>query len=100
MRPAEPKNEQSRLPEWLQISLALGAIALLFAACSGVPFFLSRSFGVGFGLAGAVIAVICWVYLVRPMPGFVQGIIALTGLFTLLTLLMGWIIRVIRYVSA
>ena len=94
------KSEQSRLPEWLQMSLALGAVVFLFAACSGVPFFLSRSFGVWFGLAGALVAIVCWAYLVRPMPGLMAGVIALSGLTALAGLLIVWIIRVIRYVAA
>lgn len=100
MRHVEPKSEQSSLPEWLQMALALGAVALLFAACCGVPFFLSRSFGVWCGLAAAVVAIVCWVYLVRPMPGLMAGVVALTGLAALAGLLIVWIIRVIRYVAA
>ena len=80
--------------------LAVGAIFLLFAACVGVPIVLDRSFGVWFGFAGAVIAIACWVYLVRPMPGFLQGIIALAGLSALVTLLIIWLVRVIRHVAA
>jgi hypothetical protein len=82
------------------MSLALGAIVLLFAACSGVPFILSKSFGVWFGLGGAVAAIVCWVYLVRPMPGLMAGVVALSGLAALAGLLIVWIIRVIRYVAA
>ena len=100
MKHAEPKSKQDRLPDWLQMSLALGAIVLLFAACSGAPFFLSRSFGVWFGLGGAVVAMVCWVYLVRPMPGLMAGVVALTGLAALAGLLIVWIIRVIRYVAS
>lgn len=99
MRHAQ-NSEQRPLPEWLQMVLALGAVVLLFAACSGVPFVLSRSFGIWFGLVGAVVAIVCWAYLVRPMPGLMAGVIALTGLAALAGLLIVWIIRVIRYVAA
>jgi hypothetical protein len=91
--------EQSKLPEWARMSLALAFVALLFAACSGVPFVLGHTLGVWFGLLGASVAVVCWVYLVRPMPGFMAGIIAILGLCALSGLLIAWIIRVVRYVA-
>lgn len=100
MKQTDIKSQQSKLPEWMQMSLALTFVVVLFAACSGVPFVLGHSLGVWFGLLGAVVAIVCWVYLVRPMPGFVAGIIAMLGLCALLGLLIAWIIRVIRYVAA
>ena len=95
MKNTTPEREQSGPPEWLQMLLALGAIALLFAACITIPFFLGKGFGVWCGLGGAVIAMVCWVYLVRPMPGLMAGVIALTGLAALAGMLIVWIIRVI-----
>ena len=99
MRHTAPHRQQRGVADWLHMSLALAAIALLFAACSGVPFFLGSGFGVWFGLGGAITAVVCCVYLVRPMPGIVQGITALTGLAALTGFLIVWIIRVIRHVA-
>ena len=93
MKKTDTKSQQNKLPEWLQISLALAFAALLFAACSAVPFVLGHSLGVWFGLFGAVVAIVCWVYLVRPTPGFGTGIIAILGLCALLGLLIAWIIR-------
>ena len=81
------------------MSLALAFVAVLFLACSGIPFVLGHSLGIWFGLLGSVVAIVCWVYLVRPTPGFGAGIISILGLFALLGLLIGWIIRVIRYVA-
>lgn len=100
MKTDAPKNEQKQRPEWIQMLLAIGAIACLFAACAGVPFLLSRSFGVWFGLVGAVVAIGFWVYLVRPMPGLMAGVISLTGLASLAGFLIAWILRAIRYVAA
>ena len=88
----------STLPEWLQMSLALSGVVVLFAACLGVPFLLANSLGVWFGLSGAIIGAVCWIFLIRPMPGFFAGIIALTGLGLLVAVVVVWIVRVIVFV--
>lgn len=100
MKNRTPENEPSRLCEWLQMALALGAIVLLFAIFSGGPFVLSRNFGVWSGLGGAVVAMIGWVYLVPPMPSLMAGLIALSGVAALAGLLIVWIVRVIGHVAA
>jgi hypothetical protein len=100
MKSSTTRAQQSKLPEWLQMTLALLAIFAVFAACSGIPFFLGWRFGVWCGLLGAAVAIVCWIYLIKPMPGLFQGVIAITGLFWLLGLLIIWIIRVIKHVAA
>jgi hypothetical protein len=89
-------SKPSELPQWLRVPVAVCCVVLLFSVCSVVPFLLAKSFGVWIGLMAAVVAIVCWVYLVRPMPGFTAGIIAFFGLAVLAGLLIVWLIRVIR----
>jgi FtsH-binding integral membrane protein len=93
------KHMQSKFPEWMHAALALAIVALLFGACAAVPFVLGHHLGVWFGLLGAFVAIVCWLYLVRPMPGLGAGLIALLGLGALLGLLISWMIKVIHHIS-
>jgi hypothetical protein len=84
--------------ESLQTSLALLLVVVIFSTCLGAPVLLHSYFGDWLGLLGSVIGIVCWIYLIRPMPGLGAGIIALSGLFALLGALVIWIVRVIQHV--
>lgn len=100
MRNREPTNNQNNHFELWQALLAIGATVLLFAACCSVPFILHSHLGIWFALAGAVVAMVCWVYLIRPMPGLIQGIVALSGLAALGFQLVFWIVKALHHVTA
>jgi len=75
---------------------ALGHTAVLFAVCIIGPTLVGVYVGAWAGLAGAVVAMVCWVHLVPAMPGFAQGFVALNGLAFLLGLTTLWMVRVIK----
>ena len=79
------------MPEWLHLSLALGFVLVLFASCVCVPALLAKGLGVWFGLLGAIAAVVVWGLLVNPMPGLIQGVVCLSGLFALVGAVCMWI---------
>ncbi len=86
-----PVNDNLRFVGAVLLTLAL------FASCLLGPFWLASKIGLWFGLVGAVAALAVWTALVRPVPGYVQGIVCLTGLCALAGQLLFWIIRLIEH---
>lgn len=83
-------------PPWLGLLLCAVLIIVLVAA----PIATSRLVHPWAGVALAVVALPAWVYLgPRPMPGFLNGLFALNGLFLLLAMLVVAVIRAL-YVGA
>lgn len=93
-------RKPGELSDGWQMVLALGAIVLLFAVCIFGPVLLGVYVGPWAALGGAVAAVVCWVYTVPPMPGFAQGLIALSGLAALLGQGIYWTVRVVQSLIA
>ena len=89
-QPAKLPPGQNDVREHLVLGLVV--VVLYWAACVGIPLLLGIRFGPWYGAGGALIAVVLWTATVRPMPGFVQGMIALTGLMSLLGALVSWIV--------
>ena len=77
-------------PFWLGLMLCAALIVFLIAA----PNVASQLVHPWVGVAVAVLAIPAWVYLgPRPMPGFLPGLIAISGLLVLLALLINAIVR-------
>ncbi|RYD25134.1 MAG: hypothetical protein EOP86_27710 [Verrucomicrobiaceae bacterium] len=92
-------TEQSQLHRMGEALLAIGAMALLFllfASCAGLPFLIGRTFGDWSGLLSALTGIIGWVWL-APLRGFLQAILALSGLCALAGLMIFWIVTVIKH---
>lgn len=98
MKNGERDRQQNQLHVMGEVLLAFVAMALLFllfASCAGLPFLIGRTFGDWFGLLSALLGIICWVWL-APLRGFLQGILALSGLCALAGLMISWVITVIK----
>ena len=59
-------------------------VFLLLQACFFAPFLVAKNFGVWWGLLASIGVLLIWAYEVRPFPGFLAGIISLSGLSILL----------------
>ncbi len=70
---------------------------LLFFACTAIPFILSVHVHPFVGLVAAIVAIRAWTFLVRPMPGFVQGIISLNGLFSTVAIFVVCLMHVVEH---
>jgi hypothetical protein len=66
-------NEETRMIGVATVTL------LLLAACAVPPFVLAAREMPGWGIAWAALALVVWTRLVRPIPGFAQGAVALWG---------------------
>lgn len=81
--------------EVLRISTALLATTALLLACVVGPMLLAQRFHPAAGSIAALVAAVVWTRLIRPRPGFVQGIICISGLgaieATLLICLVSWV---------
>jgi hypothetical protein len=67
-----------------RVASAIVLKAALLAGCIAVPLVLARRVHPGIGCTLALAASFLWVRLVRPMPGYLQGIFSVTGLAVLL----------------
>ena len=91
------KGKNPKLPDWLGVAIALGYFVLLFTVCVVGPVWLARYLGAVWGVVGAVAVLPVWVYAgPRPMPGFLSGIVALGGLFTLLGCVIANVVRYLQ----
>jgi hypothetical protein len=77
--------------------ITLLAVIALLALCTIGPQWLGWHFGPGVGVASSVAALVVWVYIgPRPMPGFLSGIICLSGLATIAGIGISQLIRCIK----
>ena len=67
-----------------RLSVAVLLTAALLAACIAAPLLLARRVHPAAGCVVAIAAAVLWAWLVRPMPGYVQGIVSLSGLAAIL----------------
>ncbi len=75
------------------MSRAVALTILLLLICTQGPLLLALRFHPAAGCAGAVLGLVVWTKLVRPMPGFIQGIVSLSGLAAILGVLVGCLAR-------
>lgn len=69
----------------------LGGFVLLIAllvACTNLSLFLALNGQPAVGSLATIVAIVLWAKLVPPMPGFVQGIVSVAGMFTLIGVLL------------
>ncbi len=83
--------------ETLSFVVALILVVLIFAACFTLPLFVASWVHPATGALVAILAMVAWVYLgPPPMPGLVNGIIAIQGLIALFGVFVVCVIRAVR----
>lgn len=83
--------------EMLQLVLGILLVVLLLAACIAIPLMVAAWVHPAVGVLVSVLAIVVWVYIgPPPMPGFLNGFVAIQGLVALLVVFVVCIIRTIR----
>lgn len=76
--------------------LELLLVVLLIIGLVAGPLFASRYVHLWAGVAAAILALPVWIYFgPKPMPGFLNGLIAMNGLFLLLCMMILAVLRAI-----
>lgn len=84
------------IAESLRLIFALVLVVVLFAACVSLPLVVMVRVHPAMGALVAVLAMITWVYLgPPPMPGFLNGFLALNGLFALIAIFVRCLIETV-----
>jgi hypothetical protein len=97
----KPTNDSSSAKENMMIIGTLALLCLLLAGLVVTPFVIKHYLGIWAGLAAAIVAIPAWIYLGPPSTkGFVPGLVGLSGLATLIGLMIGWVIGTIRHIAA
>ncbi len=88
--PSVPPND------WLQFILTLGFVVLILSACSVLPIVVASQFHPGWGVLAAIFAMYAWMVLgPPPMPGLLNGVIALLGMFLIAGIMFGCLVRAV-----
>lgn len=88
--PSIPLNER------LQIFLTFGLAVLNLAACVVLPLVIASQFHPGWGVLAAIFAMFAWMVLgPPPMPGFLNGIVALLGMLVITGIMFGCLVRAV-----
>jgi len=82
--PCDPPDDR------LQTTLTLLFLAVLLSVCIGVPIWLASSHHPGWGALAALASAMEWMYLgPPPMPGFLNGIVCLLGMSSIVGVFIG-----------
>lgn len=85
--------------ESLKVTLAITYIAILLAICIALPLLTSSWIHPGAGVVVAIVSMVAWRYLgPSPMPGFVNGLVAIQGLLAIIGVLVVCVIRTVTLV--
>jgi|688.fasta_scaffold73441_9 hypothetical protein len=80
-----------------KIALAIAYVVVLLAFCIALPLIASTWIHPAAGVLVAVGSIIVWMYFgPPPMPGFINGLIAINGLFAIIGTLIVCIARTAR----
>ncbi len=74
--------------EAARITIAVALTIGLVIVCTTGPLLLARRIHPVAGCMAGIVAAIVWTRLVRPMPGFLQGIVSLTGFAAIIAVLL------------
>jgi hypothetical protein len=83
------------MTENLRFAAAVTSTLLLLAACAAPPFLLLARGLPGWGIVWAALAIVVWTRLVRPLPGFAQGAVAMWGAMLILGAGLACVVRVV-----
>ena len=85
-----PSNSYDPPDDGLQFALTLLFLAVLLSICIGTPLWLALSFHAGWGALAALASCVVWMYLgPPPMPGLLNGIVSLLGMFSIIGVFLG-----------
>lgn len=83
--------------ETLQLILGIVLVVVLLAACITIPLLVAAWVHPAVGALVAILAMVAWIYIgPPPMPGFLNGIVALNGLFALFAVFVVCVIRAVK----
>ena len=82
--------------EKLQVAFAIAYLAILLAFCLALPLLTSSWIHPGAGVFVAIGSMVAWLrFGPPPMPGFVNGIIAIQGLVAIVVVFFACVVRTV-----
>ena len=93
----ESLHGASAARETLHLIFFFVVVVLLLGACIAAPLIVAAWVHPAAGALAAILAMIAWAYLgPPPMPGFLNGIVALSGLAALFGVLIACVIKTVK----
>jgi|GEM_PF-1462637 len=90
-------NDPNTTLEFIRMLTVLILFGILLLICTQIPILLVAKTNPLIGLLAAVAAIPLWLSIVRPMPGLLQGIICVAGVFAILIVNIICLVKVVSW---